>query len=59
MDKLKKSDNIISHAFINDIRHIIINARIGTIRSVDFQRTMMYWKLGERIFTEETVIAEL
>lgn len=39
--------------FVSDIRNIIITARATAIRSVDFERVKMYWKLGERIFIEE------
>ncbi|GHT94153.1 DUF1016 domain-containing protein [Alphaproteobacteria bacterium] len=39
--------------FFSDVRNIILSARTNAIRSVDFQRVMMYWKLGERIFIEE------
>jgi len=39
--------------FISDIRNIIISSRNTAIRYVDFERVRMYWKIGERIFTEE------
>lgn len=39
--------------FVSDIRNIIITARTTAIRSVDFERVKMYWKLGERILIEE------
>lgn len=39
--------------FVSDIRNIIITTRTTAIRSVDFERVKMYWKLGERIFIEE------
>lgn len=39
--------------FVSDIRNIIITARTTALRSVDFERVKMYWKLGERIFIEE------
>lgn len=39
--------------FVSDIRNIIITARTTAMRSVDFERVKMYWKLGERIFIEE------
>ncbi|MDR2641296.1 MAG: PDDEXK nuclease domain-containing protein [Planctomycetaceae bacterium] len=49
------SDNNITlnKVFISDIRGIIETARQTAIRSIDFQRVMMYWKLGERIMVEE------
>lgn len=43
----------ISTQFISDIRDIIITSRNTAIRSVDFERVRMYWKLGERIVIEE------
>jgi len=36
-----------------DARQIIEDARTNAVRSVDFCRVQMYWKLGERIFVEE------
>jgi hypothetical protein len=44
---------IIGINFISDIKNIIMSARDLAIRSVDFERVKMYWKLGERIFVEE------
>ena len=43
----------ISDNFYDDVRKIIVGAKIKAVRSVDFQRVMMYWRLGERIFVEE------
>ncbi|MDR0443721.1 MAG: PDDEXK nuclease domain-containing protein [Treponema sp.] len=43
----------ISTAFYNDIKIIISEAKTAAVRSVDFQRVLMYWRLGERIFVEE------
>jgi hypothetical protein len=43
----------ISANFYNDIKTIISEAKIAAIRSIDFQRVLMYWRLGERIFVEE------
>lgn len=39
--------------FISDIKFIITSARDSAIRSVDFERVKMYWRLGERIIVEE------
>jgi len=39
--------------FLSDIISIISQAKTNAIRSVDFERVIMYWKLGERIFVEE------
>ena len=55
MDDLKNNDKTleIRTSFYDDIRGIINNAKETAIRSVDFQRVLMYWQLGERIFVEE------
>ena len=42
-----------SESFVQDIKAIIGQARTQAIRSVDFYRVEMYWKVGERIFNEE------
>jgi hypothetical protein len=48
------SKNIqLRNEFVSDVRHIITSAKELAIRSVDFERVKMYWKLGERIFVEE------
>ena len=36
-----------------DARKIIDTARANAVRSVDFNRVIMYWNLGKRIFEEE------
>ena len=36
-----------------DIRRIIEETRSNAVRSVDFCRVQMYWRLGQRIFEEE------
>ena len=43
----------IAVSFYNDIKNIITEARAAAVSSVDFQRVLMYWRLGERIFVEE------
>jgi predicted nuclease of restriction endonuclease-like (RecB) superfamily len=45
--------SLINPQFIGDIRKIIANAQEKAIRSVDFERTLMYWYIGQRIFEEE------
>jgi predicted nuclease of restriction endonuclease-like (RecB) superfamily len=49
------SSNIqnLSTSFVQDIKTIIGQARAQAVRSVEFHRVEMYWKLGERIFTDE------
>ena len=39
--------------FILEVKKLINSARETAIRSVDFQRTLLYWHIGERIFNEE------
>lgn len=36
-----------------DVRAIIEEARANAIRCVDFNRVLMYWKTGRRVFEEE------
>ncbi|OWP86420.1 hypothetical protein BWK60_08940 [Flavobacterium covae] len=38
---------------ISDIKSLISNARTSAIKAVDYQRTLLYWHIGERIFNEE------
>jgi len=49
MDNLQETNT----TFYEDMRNIIINARNNAIKGVEFERVMMYWHLGERIFVEE------
>ena len=37
----------------DDVRAIIEEARTNAIRSVDFNRVLMYWNMGRRVFEEE------
>jgi predicted nuclease of restriction endonuclease-like (RecB) superfamily len=50
MSKLKLN---VSAEFLLEIKTIIGQARTNAIRSVEFYRVEMYWKLGKRIFEEE------
>jgi predicted nuclease of restriction endonuclease-like (RecB) superfamily len=43
----------LSNKFVSDVRNIIAIARNIAIKNVDFERVLMYWRLGERIFVEE------
>lgn len=43
----------LSTAFVQDIKGIIGQARSQAVRSVEFHRVQMYWRMGERIFNEE------
>jgi predicted nuclease of restriction endonuclease-like (RecB) superfamily len=55
MSNLEKVNGgaVISPTFYEDIRNIILEGQSNAVRSVEFQRVMMYWRLGERIFVEE------
>ena len=48
-----KTARIVPENLLLDVRGIISDARASVVRSVDFARVMMYWKLGERIVREE------
>lgn len=50
---MSKVKGDLANSFVNDIKQIIDQARISAVRSVDFHRVEMYWKMGERIFNEE------
>ncbi|MCD8313392.1 MAG: PDDEXK nuclease domain-containing protein [Bacteroidales bacterium] len=43
----------LSEEFVLDIRNIILASRASVVRSIDFERVKMYWRIGERIFLEE------
>ena len=51
--KSERSVFTISRGLLDDARQIINTARTNAVRSVDFNRVMMYWNLGRRIFEEE------
>lgn len=46
-------DIVIRKEFVTEIKIIIGHARESAIRSVDFQRVLMYWHIGQHIFEEE------
>lgn len=41
------------HAFVENVKSIILQARNNAIRYVDFQRVIMYWSIGKTILEEE------
>ena len=47
------SNHLSSGTFVQDIKAIIGQSRTQAIRSVEFYRVEMYWKVGKRIFNEE------
>ena len=51
MSEKKTTD--VNDKLLVDARKIIDTARANAVRSVDFNRVMMYWNLGKRIFEEE------
>ena len=54
MDNIVNNESFnVSASFYSDIKSIIADSRNAAIRSVDVQRVLMYWCLGECIFTEE------
>jgi len=42
-----------NNELLNDIKAIISCSRDSAVRSVEYERVLMYWKIGERIFVEE------
>jgi predicted nuclease of restriction endonuclease-like (RecB) superfamily len=50
---MRNREIIIRKKFVTEIKTIIGHARESAIRSVDFQRVLMYWHIGQRIFEEE------
>jgi hypothetical protein len=50
---MRNREIIIRKEFVTDIKTIIGHARESALRSVDFQRVLMYWKIGKTIFEEE------
>lgn len=39
--------------FVHEIKSLIAGAKANAVRAVDYQRTLLYWHIGERIFNEE------
>lgn len=48
---IQKQDDISS--FVVEIKHIIDDARVHAVRSIDHTRVVMYWSIGKRIFEKE------
>ena len=44
---------LVNQSIISDIKTIVAQSKDKAIRSVDHQRTLMYWDIGKRIFEEE------
>ena len=53
MSETKNEMQLVDERLLADARQIIDTARANAVRSVDFNRVMMYWNLGRRIFEEE------
>jgi hypothetical protein len=54
----KFTDNnkmVIERSLIADIKAMIQTSKEAAIRSVDHERTLMYWRVGKWIFEEEQV----
>lgn len=41
------------NSLIDNVEQIVEDAKIKAARSVDFQRVLMYWRIGKVIFEEE------
>lgn len=52
MEKTNQQE-LLPERFVQEIRSIILTARTNAVRSVDFCRVQMYWRMGQRIFEEE------
>jgi len=50
---MRNREIIIRKEFVTEIKTIIGHARESALRSVDFQRVLMYWHIGQHIFEEE------
>jgi predicted nuclease of restriction endonuclease-like (RecB) superfamily len=44
---------MLENNFVQEIKALIAGAKANAIRAVDYQRTLLYWHIGERIFNEE------
>ncbi|WP_279571690.1 PDDEXK nuclease domain-containing protein [Volucribacter amazonae] len=44
---------IANQHLIDDIKKIIEQSRENAVRAIDFQRVLMYWHIGQRIFEQE------
>jgi len=53
MSKPNKIDKSFSKELVQQIKKIISNAQNNAIRSINSERVLMYWKIGEKIFIEE------
>ncbi|MDR1199764.1 MAG: PDDEXK nuclease domain-containing protein [Prevotellaceae bacterium] len=51
-------ETLLNSKFVSDVRNIITTSKHAAVRSINFERVQMYWKLGERIFVEEQQGAE-
>ena len=43
---------IVNNNFINEMQNLISLAQQKAIKAVDFQRVILYWQIGEKIFNE-------
>ncbi len=44
---------MLDEGFVSQVRGIILESRDAAFRSVDFQRVLMYWRIGEKIVLED------
>jgi len=45
--------SVSGNSLLSEVKDIILKARETAIRSVNWERTLMYWHIGKRIFQEE------
>jgi len=53
MNEKNKISKSFSSEFVQQIKNIIANAQSNVFRTVNSERVIMYWKIGEKIFIEE------
>ncbi len=49
----KMSDIKLKHSFLENIKIVISNAQVNSVKAIDFQRVLMYWNIGRIILEEE------
>lgn len=49
----KMSDIKLKHSFLENIKLVISNAQVNSVKAIDFYRVLMYWNIGRIILEEE------
>ena len=47
------SQSVFDNSLISEVKAIIVKAQENAVRSINGERTRMYWHIGKRIFEEE------